>query len=202
MKKRNFERFLQMDFLIITLFLVGFLAGMLFAFVGKGQGEELEWLESLLMYLKYGEIHYGDMLFYVLKKRLTVILILVILCLSGKGNYILLAGVGLAGAFTGYYITEFIMVKGILGSLFFVVSILPHYICYVYGYYKALMLLNRKRVIKENINRAGQYEGALSRMNDRELLKTIAPFAVVIIGILLECYVNPFFVKIFLKIFM
>ena len=142
------------------------------------------------------------MLFYVLKKRIAVIVFWVILCLSGKGKYFLLGGVGVYGAFVGFYITEFIIIKGILGSLFFAVCIFPHYLFYAYGYYKALLYLNNKNITRENINQIGQNTKALSYAKHAKTAKILAPFAVVIIGIMLECYVNPFLVKIFLKIFM
>ena len=202
MRKRNLESLFTLKFLIIVIFLGAFIIGMLFALAGINRNESVDWSDTLLIYLKYGEIYYGDMLFYVLKKRIAVIVFLVILCMSGKGKYFLLGGVGVYGAFVGFYITEFIIIKGILGSLFFAVCIFPHYLFYAYGYYKVLLYLDHKNIPRENINQLGQNSKALSYAKHAKTAKILAPFVVVIIGIMLECYVNPFLVKIFLKIFM
>lgn len=202
MKKRSFEGLFTLKLLIIVIFLGAFIIGMLLALAGIGRNESIAWPDTLLIYLKYGEIHYGDMLFYVLNKRIAVIVFFAILCMSGKGKYFLLGGVGAYGAFAGFFVTEFIIIKGILGSIFFAVCIFPHYLFYAYGYYKILMGLDKKYIPKELVNQVGQKTAALSHIKSEKIIKTIAPFAVVIIGILLECYVNPFLVKIFLKIFM
>ncbi len=62
--------------------------------------------------------------------------------------------------------------RGIWGYLFMV---FPHYICYLWSYKKLFDVDSNSQKIKV--------------------------FGVVIIGILLECYVNPIFLKIFSKIF-
>lgn len=202
MRKRNLESLFTLKFLIIVIFLSAFIIGMLLALAGINRNESVDWPDTLLIYLKYGEIYYGDMVFYVLKKRIAVIVFLVILCMSGKGKYFLLGGVGVYGAFVGFYITEFIIIKGILGSLFFAVCIFPHYLFYAYGYYKALLYLDHKNITRESINQLGQNTKALFYVKSAKTAKLLVPFVVVIIGIMLECYVNPFLVKIFLKIFM
>ncbi len=204
MKKRNLEALFTYNFIIGMFFFVGFILGMVLSFTTSSDDAQrnLPWLDSALMYLKHGEIYYGDMLFYVLKKRLPVVLIMTLLCFWKKGKLVLLTGVGVFGGFVGYFITEFILAKGILGSLLFLVILFPHYLCYVYGYYKALQLTNAASVKQYDINRVGQKEWADIGLNDREIIKKILPMAVVIIGILFECYVNSFFLKLFLKIFM
>lgn len=201
---KRFDAYLKPETVIYGLLMGGFILGMVLSFVlGKNQIEEsLIWLDNLLMYLKYGEIRYADMLYYVLQKRVSVLFVLIILCFSNKGKYIILGGVGVAGGFAGYFLTEFILAKGILGSLLFLCFIFPHYLCYGYGYYKLLMHFMKDRSNKEFINRCGQKDGAVSIKKEVVLVKKMVPFIVVITGMLLECYVNPFFVKIFLKIFM
>lgn len=190
--------------IVIVLFLAGFVLGMVFAFLSQNNSSDLryQWLDSAFMYLKYGELDYGNILFYVLKKRIGLILLLILICLTGKGKYILTGGVALAGGFCGFFITEFIRYKGILGSGLFFATIFPHYICYIYGYYVLIGLLFRKRTNNTGVDQYGQYNFEKVSLNNRGFIKKYAPIAVVIIGMLLECYVNPFFVKIFLKIFM
>lgn len=199
---RRLEQYMKPNIIIYVLLLGGFLIGMVISFAGSnGVGMmELSWLDSTIMYLKYGEIQYLDMLFYVIKKRLSVILILLLLCMSGKGKYFLLGGVALAGCFLGFFVSEFIICKGIMGSIFLFICLFPHYLCYIYAYYQLLMSIQNKT--EYSINQSGQWNLKRSNINGRNIIKKMWPIAVVIIGILLECYVNPFFLKIFLKFFM
>ena len=69
---RRLEQYIKPNIIIYMLLLGGFLIGMVISFAGsKGMGTmELLWLDSTIMYLKYGEIQYLDMLFYIIKKRL------------------------------------------------------------------------------------------------------------------------------------
>ncbi len=204
MKIRYLDRCVEPKVIIYLLLLGGFLTGMVLAFAGMDESaaQGQLWLEPVLTYLQYGEVQYVDMLFYVLRKRLSFILLLFILCMSGKGKYFLLGIVGVVGGFAGYYITEFIFAKGILGSLLFICSIFPHYLCYAYAYYRLLLFVLNYQSPKQIINQVSQKQVPFIERNERDLIKKLLPIAVVIIGILLECYVNPFFLKIFLKIFM
>lgn len=204
LKYRRFEKYLHLNTIIYLMFLGGFLLGMFLGFLVVKDGNEqgFLWLEHILQYIKYGEIQYGDLLFYVLRRRITFIVILAFLCMSGKGKYILMGGVAIAGGFVGFFVTEFVIIKGILGSALFAVSIFPHYLCYGYSYLCLLQWIAKKRNSQITINRDSQKKMHFSDLNTKDLIKKLAPIAVVIMGILLECYVNPFFAKLFLKIFM
>lgn len=203
LKYRHYEQYIKSENLIYIIFLVSFIVGMLLSFLfQKNDAQEALWLEQILQYVKYGEIQYGDMLFYVLKRRVITIVIIILLCISGRGKYFLMGGVGLAGGFAGFYITEFVVAKGILGSLLFAVSIFPHYICYAYGYMCLLHWMIKTTKKQTSINQGSQKKISFSNINTQNMIKKLPPVAVVIMGILLECYVNPFILKLFLKIFM
>lgn len=204
MRAGRLEQYIKPNIIIYMLFLGGFLIGMVISFAGsKGMGTlELSWLDSTIMYLKYGEIQYLDMLFYIIKKRLGTILLLLLLCMSGKGIYFLLGGVVLAGGFLGFFVSEFILSKGIMGSIFLFISLFPHYLCYMFAYYQLLKFVQNRGNIKININQFGQQKTKNITTDGHNIIKKLSPIAVVIIGMLMECYVNPFFLKIFLKIFM
>lgn len=203
MKYRHYEQYIKSENLIYIIFLVSFIVGMLLSFLfQKNDAQEALWLEQIIQYVKYGEIQYGDMLFYVLKRRVITIVIIILLCISGRGKYFLMGGVGLAGGFAGFYITEFVVAKGILGSLLFAVSIFPHYICYAYGYMCLLHWMIKTTKKQTSINQGSQKKTSFSNIDTQNLIKKLSPVAVVIMGILLECYVNPFILKLFLKIFM
>ena len=203
LKYRHYERYIKSENLIYIIFLVSFIVGMLLSFLfQKNDAQEALWLEQILQYLKYCEIQYGDLLLYVIKRRCIIIAIIILLCISGKGKFFLLGGVGLEGGFAGFYITEFVVAKGILGSLLFAVSIFPHYICYAYGYMCLLHWMIKTTKKQTSINQGSQKKISFSNIDKQKLIKKLSPVAVVIMGILLECYVNPFILKIFLKIFM
>lgn len=202
MKKYKHYFDFRPEIILMLLFFSAFIVGMILSFVSRGEtADGKQWLNTSLLYLRYGEINYIDVLFYILKKRLSVILLLLLICMTGKGRVILPLGGAIAGAFGGFYITEFICLKGILGSALFLVTIFPHYICYAYGYYSLVKILSNNKNKSIDINRHGQYGGLPAGKNNVHLIKKYLPIAVVIMGIVLECYVNPFFVKIFLKFF-
>ncbi len=204
MKKHRINLDLRPEMILVLLFFAGFIIGMTISFmVNKDAADErYQWLNTSLMYLRYGEINYGDVLFYVLKKRCSIILFLLLICVTKKGRLFIPIGGAIAGAFCGFYVTEFVCCKGILGSGLFIMTLFPHYICYAYGYYALVALFSKGTVTRKKINHIGQYGGALAEGNRNDFIKKYIPIAVVIIGIVLECYVNPFFLKIFLKIFM
>lgn len=204
MRTKNIEFFMQSKIILLVLLLFGFIVGMACSFWGENvdNGSQGVWLDNVIMYLKYGEIHYANMLFYIVEKRFSLIILILLLCFIRKGRYLLLAGVAIAGGFAGFFITEFIQYKGILGSGLFLVSIFPHYLCYGYGYYYLLEFLSAKSSDKNPINQFGQKTITFFDEKNKTILKKFTPILVVIMGLLLECYVNPFFVKIFLKIFM
>ena len=76
---------------------------------------------------------------------------------------------------------------GVLGYLF---MILPHYICYFYAYGGCF----------EN-DYSSQYGGGDEKRNYGKVGRNLLIIGVVITGILLECYVNPFFIKLFANLF-
>lgn len=93
----------------------------------------------------------------------------------------------------GFGMGGFIMVQrwGMTGALGYLFMILPHYICYFYAYgehYKN--------------DQYGQQSGNGIRRNYGKTGKHLLVIGVVIMGILLECYVNPFFIKLFAKLFL
>lgn len=189
--------FLQPKLVILLVFGIAFVIGMLFAFfLGKNNVEtEAEWLDSIMLYLRYGTIYYNEFSLYVLQKRINTAFVLLLVCMTGYSVHILLAGIGVFGLICGYMITRYIIIKGIMGSVFFAISLFPHYICYLYGYFMLLEFMRKKNNKNTCVNQCSQFGKAFE-------WKNMLPIAVVIIGLLMECYVNPFFVKIFLKIFM
>lgn len=140
------------------------------------------------MHMEYSSISY---LGYLLKIRgIQVAFIILMACFNRKRMGLFLWA-WMTGC--GFGIGIFMMIKrwgpvGIIGYLFL---ILPHYLLYFYGYSEW-----------QKNDCLGQQGGRRGNLNGGTLRRNIAFLGVVIIGILMECYVNPFFVKIFSNLFL
>lgn len=101
-------------------------------------------------------------------------------------------GLSLWGFMTGFGfgIGGFAMFRrlGMPGIMGYFLMIMPHYLCYLSGY-----------GICWDIDYSGQEKNGLEGYL---IGKMMAGLGVVIIGILLECYVNPFFIKLFINLFL
>lgn len=93
----------------------------------------------------------------------------------------------------GFGIGFYAMVKrwGWMGVPGYLLILLPHYLCYFYAYAQYY-----------SIDYSGQYQRGGAVRAEGIWGRLIAVAGVVIIGIFLECYVNPFFIKLFSKIFL
>lgn len=93
----------------------------------------------------------------------------------------------------GFGMGGFIMLQRweMVGALGYLFMILPHYICYLYAYGRYC----------EN-DYSGQYGERGGVRNYEKIGKNLLITGVVITGILLECYVNPFFIKLFVNLFL
>ena len=80
---------------------------------------------------------------------------------------------------------------GMMGALGYLLMILPHYICYFYAY---------SQCCKNDYS--GQNGSGGRERNYRKMGKNLLIMGVVITGIVLECYVNPFFIKLFANLFL
>ena len=127
--------------------------------------------------------------FYIVKLRGTQIAFLFIFRLLKKeriGNFILLwtLGVGM-GIGTYYFCTTY----QIFGMVLFLVFLFPHYIMYLWAYYKST---------------SGDWDGqcgVMRRASKKGYIgQKLSIIIVVIIGILSEFYVNPYILNFFGKI--
>lgn len=80
---------------------------------------------------------------------------------------------------------------GAAGVAGYLCLIMPHYLCYFYAY-----------DTYQNIDQISQRKREKNDFKKADGISKLVILGVVIIGILLECYVNPFFIKLFVKIFL
>lgn len=166
-------------------FLFGFLIGILLILVcGKWTIShffpQMQILQLMNMQLDKG-------LFFLYTLRIKCIFLLTIYLLSStrffeitKNAFLVYIGIGL-----GCYLTAAAVRFGILGILLILISIFPHYILYVPAFVMLFMLCEEQHLQKRNMNR---------------YFHLAVIFIVVIIGAVLESYVNSSLLIKFVKI--
>lgn len=150
-------------------------------FFGKSLFKEIQYLDykktAYLIYLvKIRGIQLAFIVFmaYIRKKGL------------GLGIWAFITGNGF-----GMGIYAMFMRWGGVGIAGYLMMIFPHYLCYFYAYVAAVKIDSNSQGIRRTIHREADY-----------FTSKVLIIGVVIIGILSECYVNPFFIKLFSKIFL
>lgn len=121
---------------------------------------------------------------FVLKERLIVIWSMFLLATTALGNMYVYLNVLWYGTSSGMFLAVVLMRYGIKGLLLLVSGMFPHYLIYVPAVILTMMLTKEKRTVNS------KYFGQLFVIT-----------VVVIIGCILECYVNPVVVEKILKTF-
>lgn len=130
---------------------------------------------ALLGELEYVTYNNPAYLIYLIKMRGSQVGFVVAMSLIHRKELGAFIWAWLTGVGFGIGIYGIVFQCGAIGVLGYLLMIFPHYICYLWSYVKVILVDSNSQKIKV--------------------------FGVVIIGIVLECYVNPMFLKIFLKIF-
>lgn len=157
--------------------------------------------EDLLYGMKYMTVSYDTFLFEVVKKRSIPILGVAILATTYLGVAVSYLYAGWLGISAGMFLSAAILRYGLKGIFLFLAAIFPHYLCYLPAW---LMLLKGARELCCCLYFPGNCQRTYINGRKDEirfgagvLLKVLG---VVIIGILLESYVNPKLLLGFLKI--
>ena len=166
----------------VLIYMAGFLAGILYAnMIAK------DYIASVGIFNDYFletyaqmEIDTTEFLWYVASVRLLPVAFLVITGISRLRRPAVLAFVLWTGFSSGLILTAAVMKLGAKGIVLCLVSLFPHMCCYVAGYLMLLWFL---------------YTYPKTRWN---LTKTVAFLFLMAVGILLESYVNPTIMKIFI----
>lgn len=170
-------------------FLIGFVAGVILMNSGMFlQLEESSLLdEYTLGRLKYLEINCNTFFVYVLQKRITLLWLLMLFCITTIGLYVLCGYLAWCGFVCGTLLSVAIMRYGIKGILLIVAGTLPHYIFYIPACLLLIKLGQKLHERTQNVLQCG--------------MSFLGIHIVVIIGILLESYVNPYIMTKILKVF-
>lgn len=188
----------------LILFLFGFIAGIFMMNLWTEQflteGSVLD--ETSLARLKYLEVNKSSLLLYVLKKRLGTVWMVALLSTTFLGMLAVYGYTVWLGVSMGFLMSAFAIQFGMKGILLFVVGTFPQYLLYVpaiiwllvWGYRMTIKLYFPDKDI------SGQYDNK-KQLFLRNFIQLLMIHGVVIIGCLLESYVNPNIITKFLKIF-
>lgn len=192
------------NFLFFVMFAAGFVAGILLMNIGKdvmldGTGFLDEYS---LCQMKYMTVESSVFFFYVLKKRLGQAGCLMLLSTTYLGLVTVYAYTGWLGASLGMLLGASVLRYGVKGILLVVTSVFPHYLIYVPAWW---MLLKSARELCITVCFPAASPAIYSGEKKAEVRRHIRSFVmvagVVIIGAMIESYVNPKLVMSLLKIF-
>lgn len=182
------------------LFLIGLGIGLSAAYFGRGIWFQTTGIldEDTLYRMKYMTVDSGVLFAYVLCKRCRNFFVLIIMATTYLG-LVFCGGITVKYGFSiGFFISTAIYRYGIKGLLLGIVGAFPQYLCYV----PAILLLIRwceelHRSIYFYHNITGQGKKSLPGRLGRLALV----FLTLLLGCVLECFVNPVLLKGFLQFF-
>lgn len=165
--------------------------------------ENIDFLGTDMLYgMKYMEVDNSSLLAYILKKRIGTIGWVMLLATTYLGIVVTYAYAGWLGVSSGMLVSVAFANYGVKGIILLFVSVFPHYICYIPAW---IMLLKGAREVCSFIYFPGRCKRTYISGRKDEIRFVVSLLAkvigVVIIGILLESYVNPKLLLGFLKIF-
>lgn len=183
-----------------VFFLAGFLLGVLYIyFAGDKSGDGVDFFSvQNLMQFRYVDIVCEDYFWYLFRKRAGVLLLLMILSLALAGKYLLAGFLMLFGCSMGTLLSVLIIRYGLKGMLLFFGLIFPQdfiYLPAVFGWV-ALLIDWNEGLFGGKMTTRRRADGKKGKFKRVFLL-----CGVTIIGIAMECYVNPVVVKWCLKFF-
>lgn len=183
----------------LMFFLSGFLIGVLYIYImGYLQGGDPDFLSiNNLLQIVYMDMDYKEYFLFLVKKRAGVLLSMVLTSLALPGRILLTGFLMLFGCSVGSMLSVLIMRYGLRGIFLFLALIFPQdtvYIPVLFGWIKLLTEFNNQL-----FHRQGLYGYGIA--NHRFWGNGALLFGVTIIGLILECYVNPLIVIWCVKLF-
>ena len=182
------------------LFLIGFGIGLSAAYFGRGIWFQTTGIldEDTLYRIKYMTVDSGVLFAYVLCKRCRNFFVLIIMATTYLG-LVFCGGITVKYGFSiGFFISTAIYRYGIKGLLLGIVGAFPQYLCYV----PAILLLIRWC---EELHRSIYFYHNITGQGKKSLPGRLGKLAlilmVLVLGCILECFVNPVLLKGFLQFF-
>ncbi|MBQ7973264.1 MAG: hypothetical protein IJ291_07405 [Lachnospiraceae bacterium] len=187
---------------LLILFPVGFFLGIILGISVFRIASGKEIVASCLSALRDIEIYYPAFLCYVIWARVVDIMFYVIIVFIPPGPMLYFIRVLFLGVQCGCMITGFAWVEGFTGIAVFILGCFPHWLLYapaLYAGYDYFLVIWSG---VHNNDRNSQTKNVYFHHTSSHFFKGILLLGVVvIIGMLTECYVNSFFVKLFTNFF-
>ena len=184
----------------LTFFCVGLIAGILVINMGKsillGDGGMFD--ESTLYHLKYMTVDSNALFCYILRKRIIRFLGLAVLSTTYLGLAACMGAAFWYGLSAEAFLATLMLRYGIKGILLAVISMFPQYLVYVPV---VLALLLWCQELFRGIYVRGEYSAADRGFLVKKAGRLLVLMAVLVVGCMLEAYMNPFILMGFLKIF-
>lgn len=183
-------------------FLIGVLAGILIMNLGKSVLLENTGLldEYALYHMKYMTVDSSSLFYYVLRLRLKSALTLAVLATTYLGLVVCAGAVFWYGLSAGSFLAAVVIRYGLKGILFALAGMLPQYLLYVPAMAALLVWcenLNRKIYFSNRVT-ADAYSGVPWT---KRMVQLAVIVCVLILGCLLESFMNPNLLERFLKFF-
>ena len=182
-----------------VFWLAGFAIGVLFSYFNAGDSKELNAYMGMqsMMEIALCQLDTRGYLFYLIRRRGLIFLILLFGAMTVMGKYILSAFLMFLGISMGTMGVFLLFHYGGKGIFLFFSLFFPQIICYVPAVYYMIRFLS---VLHDKVfgERKLRYTVREKMLSPRQFFFAIG---VTITGILFECYVNPVFVKFVMKIF-
>ena len=182
------------------LFLIGFGIGLSAAYFGREIWFQTTGIldEDTLYRMKYMTVDSGVLFAYVLCKRCRNFFVLIIMATTYLG-LVFCGGITVKYGFSiGFFISTAIYRYGVKGLLLGIVGAFPQYLCYV----PAILLLIRWC---EELHRSIYFYHNITGQGKKSLPGRLGKLAlilmVLVLGCILECFVNPVLLKGFLQFF-
>ncbi len=171
---------------LLSFFLAGFVLGV-FYIILLGHSENSNMLMSSYFFSKYQYMEYSslDLLGYILKSRLSILIFLWLMGLTVIGSMTVLLFSLWVGFSFGLILTMAVLKLGMAGILLCIISMMPQYLVYFPAFLFGLLRIYE-------MSRTKKWSGAYAGMFGITLV-------LVLIGALLESYVNPLLLKMLLK---
>lgn len=187
---------------LITIFTVGILAGILFVNLGKSILLESTGLldEYALYQMKYMTVDSKALFYYVLKERLTGLMLLAVMSTTYLGLVVCAGAAFWYGMCAGMFLATSVIRYGVKGLLLVVVGIFPQYLVYVPAMLWMLLWCQSLYQVIYLDKTYGAKQPDISFLYPR-LLRLTGIFALFLLGCVLESFLNPTLMKGLLRVF-
>ncbi len=186
----------------LSLFVIGLILGTIIMNYGKKVLLENTGLldEYTLYHMKYMTVDNSAFFYYLLRQRIMDVLLMVIIATTYLGVLFVAAKTLWYGAAIGMFLSAAVIRYGMKGIILVITGVFPQYIVYIPAY---IILLNLCEKICRSIYFKKSSTEEISAINliRSKIIQLLIIIGAVIIGCVLESFLNPIIFMNFLKIF-